>query len=99
MLEKNNYFISLKNKEVTKKSNLTEAQYEILATKSEIKRLQTYLTVCKEHEEEEIRSMLNPFVSIDNEEQIIQYNENLNTILNMIYDLGTKETRAGIVAI
>lgn len=99
MLEKNIYHVSLQNKEISNRSNLTETQYEISATKSEAQRLRTYLRSCKEFEEEETRMMLNPFTFTEDKEAQKQYNENLNTALNMIYDLGTKDTRSSMVAI
>jgi len=99
MLEKNIYYVSLKSKEISNRENLTEAQYEISATKSEVHRLQSYLDRCKEFEEEESRSMLNPFTFTEDRAAHREYNENLNTVLNMIYDLGTEETRDSIATI
>lgn len=98
MLEKNIYYVSLKSKEISTRSDQTEAYYELSATKTEIQRLQYYLKECKAHEEEESRSMMNPFVFAENKDEIKKYNENLNTVLNMIYDLGTKETKSAISA-
>src|SRR5690625_6654865 len=79
MLEKNIYYVSLKSKEISNRENLTEAQYEISATKSEVHRLQSYLDRCKEFEEEESRSMLNPFTFTEDRAAHREYNENLNT--------------------
>src|SRR5690625_5688300 len=80
MLEKNIYYVSLKSKEISNRENLTEAQYEISATKSEVHRLQRYLDRCKEFEEEESRSMLNPFTFTEDRAAHREYNENLNTV-------------------
>lgn len=99
MLEKNLYYVSLISKEVNNRTNQREAQYEISATKSEVERLQKYLKMCQAHEEEESRLMLNPFTFTEDEEAHKEYNENLNTVLNMIYDLGTKETKSSMEAV
>lgn len=99
MSEKNNYYVSLKSKEISKNPNLTEAQYEIFATKEEVQRLQFYLNRCLEHEQSEARVMLNPFKFPDHSEARKQYNEDLNTILNIIYDLGTTETKTDIATV
>lgn len=98
MLEKNIYYVSLKTKEISTRPDQAEAYYELSATKAEIQRLQNYLKLCKAHEEEESRLMMNPFTFTENKDAIKEYNENLNTVLNMIYDLGTKETKSAIVA-
>lgn len=60
MLEKKLYYISLKTKEIKKTQNLTEAQYEISATKVEVERLKKYLDRCLDYEKNEGRSMINP---------------------------------------
>lgn len=99
MLEKQYYYVSLKSKIVTNQSTLTEAHYEISATKAEMQRLQSYLANCKEFEEEETRLMLNPFSFTEDKEAQLKYNEDLNIVLNMIYDLGTKNTKSAIVAV
>src|SRR5699024_9526501 len=99
MLEKNIYYDSLKSKEISNRENITEVHDEISATKTEVKRLQRYINRCKEFEEEESRSMLNPFTFTEDRAAHREYNENLNTVLNMIYDLGTEETRDSIATI
>lgn len=99
MLEKEDYYVSLKSKEISIRSNLTEAQYEISASKSEMQRLQMYLRNCKEFEVEETRLMLNPFTFTEDKVAQKQYNEDVNTVLNLIYDLGTKDTRSSIAEV
>lgn len=99
MLEKKLYYISLKTKEIKKTQNLTEAQYEISATKIEVERLKKYLDRCLDYEKNEGRSMINPLSLHESKEANQQYKEDLNTILNMIYDLGTQETKSDFAAI
>lgn len=99
MLEKNKYYVSLKSKEISKRPKLSESQYEIFATKEEVQRLQSYLNRCLEYEQSEGRSMLNPLTPHESKEGKRQYNEDLNTALNIIYDLGTTETKTDIATI
>lgn len=99
MLEKKLYYVSLRSKDIQKTSSLTEALYEVSATKTEIGRLKEYLQRCADYEQSEGRLMLNPLSLHENEDDKKQYKEDLNTILNMLYDLGTEETKSDIAAI
>lgn len=99
MLEKKLYYVSLKSKSIQKTPTLTESQYEISATKPEIERLKKYLDRTEEYEHNEGRFMINPLSQHENAEATQQYKEDLNTILNMLYDLGTQETKEEIAAI
>lgn len=97
MEEKKIYYVSLNPKEINEIPTLTEPQFKIEATTEEYHRLHMYLTRCIEYEESEPSNLLTPLNNPEDEGMGEKYNEDLNTIYNIIYDLGTKETKAEIL--
>lgn len=96
MANKKKYFVHVDAKEIYETSIQERIEYEVFATPNEIKEIEELFTKMKKDDINALKYLFSPFdeQAVDNKRH--NYDEHLMAVYQLIYKLGTAETKSDI---
>lgn len=96
MTDRKSYFVSLEKAHISEVSVPDSTEYEILATEDELKQLEQLFNQKEDHEKKAVEFLAKPFNEWGADDERDAYDTKLIDIYNLIYQLGTNETKEKI---
>lgn len=95
-MPKKTYYVAVSHGEIMQDKSAFDYEFEIQATDDELNKLQELFEDTAETETHNSGWSMKPFSTLSNDEMNAEYDANLMELYQMIYSLGTDETKTHI---